>query len=527
MIDLQIKNTDDSNGLKRGIHYLPFIPLIRTLQTGLAKRSDGTTDADGILYPNTINNTSGIGSVNSFIGGITGISAPSTNDEMFTNNQTKVFVGLEWFSKYKRLINAALMTGLKGRQNAVPNSIDSNSGPFKLITLDSTRAVLLYKPGGTGLYAIVLKRGTGDAITYGTPFAIHGSNVGMSKQNVDGVLINTDKVFVVNSCNGEGRVLSISDTTITMGSAASGFVYHAGSGIDCSLTKLDTDKVVVVYYDNNANASYAKCATVSGTTITAGSEVNIGNNHNTPIVLGNGTGDAFVVMSLSGGTKGRVLTVSGTTINPEASADVLVTGTINAKHRYVKLASNKFLVLSSTDKAVVITVSGTGFSVVSNNLTTGMISVDGNTSYGAILEITTNTTYQLYEGVGDGSTLRTRYLTISGTTVTDGTAEVISYDGGYMSYTVAAIWGSAIGIVSLNNSQNQMMAYLAAAGPTTYEIYNDTTIIGGTRTDNFSFVAKTLTIDGNINAKRFYFGIKNTSGATRYITLTTALVEVK
>lgn len=526
MIDLQIKNTDDSGGMKRGIHYYPYVNLSKYLQVGLTKRSDGTTDADGILYPSNLNNNSNVGQIQSFLTSLSNVSGQSTNDEIFSNNQTKILVGSEWFSKYKRMINTSIMSGIKGRQNAVPNSIDGNSGPFKLIELDSTRAMLLYKPGGTGLYAIVLKRGSGEVITYGTPAQIHSGNVGMSKENVDGVLINTDKVMVVNSYDGNGYILSVSDVTITVSSPAGGVVQHSGGGTTCCICKLDTDKVVVTYYDSSSTASYAKCATITGTSIGPGAEVNIGSSQTNPYVLGNSTSDAFVILKSGSGVKGRVLSISGTTITANTAADVLTTGYVDAKHRYVKLASNKFLVLTTNDKGVVITVSGTGFSTVSNNLTTGIISVDGN-SKGAMIEITTNTTYQYYEGVGNGNGIKVRILTISGTTVTDGTAETLTNDSNFLSEMVACAWGSAIGIAALNNNGNQMSLWIAAAGTTTYEIYNDATLVGGTRTDNFSFVLKTISVDANVNSKKMYFGIKNTSGASRYISLSNLTVEVK
>ncbi len=530
MIDLQIKNTDDSVGLKRGLHYLPFIKMDKYLQVGLTKRSDGTTDADGILYPNNLNNTTNIGAVQSFLSGITGVSGLSTNDEMFSNNQTKVLVGSEWFSKYKRLIHVSLMSGIKARQAATGQSLDSNTGPWKIIPLDSTRALILFKAGGSGLFAQVISRDGSNVITYGTAQQIHPNNESMSKHVVDGVLIATDKVFVVytESGTGKGRVLSISGTTITAGTAVT--IQDSTTATSITVTKLDTDKVVVAWQESST--CFVECCTVSGTTITEGTAVNAGSTRSNPYVLGDSTTTAFLIMKVSSGSaeKGRVLSISGTTITANTEADVSTTGDVQNRHQYFKATSNKFVCFTSDDKGIVISVSGTSFSVNASTMSTGFISTYGS-NWGALIEITAGSAYHYYQGGAGGSNgIRVCAITISGTTVSDGTAETLTTDQvsnqQYMYQIHADKWGSDIGILSLGN-QNSLSVYIATAGATTYELYNDTAIIGSTRTDNFSFVSKAITVDASINSKKLYFGIKNTSGASRLISLISLTAEVK
>jgi len=155
-------------------------------------------------------------------------------------------------------------------------------------------------------------------------------------------------------------------------------------------------------------------------------------------------------------------------------------------------------------------------------MSSGLISVSGN-AVGAIVEITAGSVYKYYQGVS----ATVRNFTISGTTVTEGTAESLITDSNNLYKIFADIWGSDIGILSLNAGNNTLYIYIAATGSTSYELYSDATLISGTITDTNSFVAKTTALNTAINSKKFYFGIKNKSGALRYFKLTDMMVEVK
>lgn len=524
MIDLQIKNSDNSNGLKRGVHYLPYVQLLPNWAVGLTKRSDGTTDANGILYPIGINNVSNIGSINSFLAGASSLSVPGlgTDSQQITNNQTKTLVADEYFAKYKRLIYASLHTGIKGGQTF---SATNPTDIFKLIQLDSTRAVALYGFGGSGtgrvyLYAQVVQRGVNDALTWGDSVQLADMSNTVNKETVDGVLINTDKIYIVYNDTSEhkGRVLTISSLTITAGSSVTGGT-TSQLFVTGGVTKLDTDKVLTIY--NEGGTCYARCSTVSGSTITSGSFVSLGSRTN-PYVIGNSTTQAFYICKNGSDTSGRVIDVSGTTVTANTEATVRTGGTCLRRHQFVKVASNKFMVLTSDDNAVICTISGTSFSTANNSMSSGLISVTGN-AVGAILEITAGSVYKFYQG----TPATVRNFTVSGTTVTEGTAETLMTDGNTLYKIFADIWGSDIGILSINSNNNTLYIYIAAAGSTSYELYSDATLISGTITDTNSFVAKTTALNTAINSKKFYFGIKNKSGALRYFKLTDMMVEVK
>lgn len=524
MIDLQIKNSDNSNGLKRGLHYLPYVQLVANWAAGLTKRSDGTTDANGVLYPTGINNSTNLGNIRDFIAGVASLSVPGlgADSQQITNNATKTLVADEYFAKYKRLIYASLHTGIKGGQTfsaTNPNDI------YKLIQLDSTRAVVLYgwSTSGTGrvyLYAQVVQRGTGDVLTWGDSIQLADMSGTVSKETVDGVLINTNKILLLYNDVSEGkvRVITISGTTITAGTA----VTNGSTSnllISGAVTKLDTDKVMTTY--NEGGTCYARCFTVSGSTITSGTAASLGSRTN-PYVIGNSTTQAFYICKNGSDTSGRVLDVSGTTITANTEATVQTGGTCIRKHQFIKVASNKFLVITSDDNANICSISGTSFSSAHSALSAGLISTSGN-AYGAIVEVTAGSVYKYYQGTG----ATVRNFTVSGTSVTEGTAETLMTDSNQLYKIVADTWGSDIGIFSLNFSGNTVYIYIAATGDTSYELYSDATLISGTITDTNSFVARTTALNTAINSKKFYFGIKNKSGALRYFKLTDMMVEVK
>ncbi len=524
MIDLQIKNSDNSNGMKRGLHYLPYVQLLPNWAVGLTKRSDGTTDANGILYPTGLNNSTNLGNIRDFIANASSLSVPGlgTDSQQITNNQTKTLVADEYFSKYKRLIYASLHTGIKGGQTfsaTNPNDI------FKLIQLDSTRVVVLYGWSGSGtgrvyLYAQVVQRGVNDVLTWGDSVQLGDMSNTVSKETVDGVLINTDKVFLLYNDTGESkvRVISISGLVITAGTSATGGATSTLL-VTGAVTKINTDKAMTVY--NEGGTCFARCFTVSGTTITSGSSVNLG-SRTSPYLIGNNTTQAFYICKNGSDTSGRVLDVSGTTITANAEATVRTGGTCLRRHQFVKIASNKFMVLTSDDNGVICTISGTSFSTANNSLSSGLISTNGN-AVGAIVEITAGATYKYYQG----TPATVRNFTISGTTVTEGAAETLMTDSNNLYKIFADIWGSDIGILSINANNNTLYIYIAATGSSSYELYSDATLISGTITDANSFVAKTVALNTAINSKKFYFGIKNKSGATRYFKLTDMMVEVK
>lgn len=528
MIDLAIKNTDESSGFKRGTHYLPFTMLNDSGAIGLTKRSDGVTNADGILYPTGVNNNSNIGGVGSFMSSITGLHAYLGYDNgIYTSGQLKVKVGEQWFAKYKRLIYTRMMTGLNVRQRITNYQVDGSCGPYKVVVLDSTRCMIIYRDWNIGVCGRVIKKDSNNnIIAVGNPVAFIYNNTWMYPNQVDACLINTDKVAVhVGPQSRAMAVCTVSDMTITMGSSVN--TYVSGTVDNVTISKIDTDKFILTTHESNGN-SYVRVGTVSGTTITLGTGVSLGTS-STAMVLGDTTSTALVLYVDNTNTlQARVVSISGTTASLNSAYPIGLTGEpCTNRVNFTRIATGKFMTVTdgSSDgnarkKLQVITISGTVITATLNTLTSPIQQY----SWGGFVEITTNTLFHFYNFSGDGTNL-VRQLNISGTTVTEGSYEQMTNDGGWMWQAMAVGWDNGIMIFAFNNSA-EIDAWFCAPGATTYELYNDATLIGS-YTDTFSYVEKTYQINGNINAKRLFLGIKNTTAASRWMTMLGLMAEVR
>lgn len=532
MLNIDAKN-HNYDGLRRWIHYISTVTMYPALLVGLTKQSDGTTDANGLYYPTNLNNYANLGQISTFQSYFASIGGLTAETEMYTNNQTKQFVCMDFFKKYSRLIYGKFITAVYPKQllsSSAIGSIDSSAGPFCSVKVDSTRTVFFYKRAGTGLYAICLQR-SGTTITAGTAVQLTSANNPIRRDEVDCVLINTDKLFLVynDPSRARGAVLTLSGTTITVGVPVD-ISNGATTSATNSVCKLDTDKVITVTQETTT--LYARACTVSGSTITAGSATSVGTTRELPYIQADSTTTAFLISknSSGSGSKGRVLSVSGTTITPASESDVNTGGYVNNRFHFFRAASNKMIAITTDDKAVVISISGTAFSNTNNSIS-GIVTSYGTTENGGICEISAGSSYNLYQG--ESTSIYVRRLTISGTTVTAGTAENMWTDTDsnnirYLSNSpIYCIWDTDILILTRNSDSSYISAYLAAVSDVTYELYNDATIMGSAYTDTHSFVEKTRTIDQTINAKKLYLGVKNTSGATRYIKSNGILVEVK
>jgi hypothetical protein len=143
--------------------------------------------------------------------------------------------------------------------------------------------------------------------------------------------------------------------------------YNSENTINNSVAKLDTNKFVVAYKDNDSLGKAVVC-TVSGSTISCGSEYSFG--------ITGGTGDLsvtaldtthFVVAhqsTLGAYGTSTIGTVSGTTISYGSNYTFNATNTVNISTDLID--TNKFVVAykdsDSLGKAIIGTVSGTAIS---------------------------------------------------------------------------------------------------------------------------------------------------------------------
>jgi urease beta subunit len=340
------------------------------------------------------------------------------------------------------------MAGNRSFEDAANCVFESASSDyFSVSTLDSSKAIVCYRDDGNSSYgtACVLSI-SGTTITAGTPVVFESANsIYISVSTLDSskaIVCYTDNG---NSNYGTACVLSISGTTITAGTPV---VFESATSIYISVSTLDSSKAIVCYYDGGNSFYGTACVlSISGTTITAG----------TPVVFESASSEYISVSTLDSskaivcyrdngnsfyGTA-CVLSISGTTIT--AGTPVVFESASSYYFSVSTLDSSKAIVCyrddgnSSFGTACVLSISGTtitaGTAVVFESASSTYISVSTLDSSKAIV---------CYRDDGNSSYGTACVLSISGTTITPSTP--IVFEESVCNYISSALAGS-LGVV--------------------------------------------------------------------------------
>lgn len=260
--------------------------------------------------------------------------------------------------------NLAVNTSPNGAESVFQASTTANCAA---VALDSTRFLVAYNGGANTTGYSRVGTVSGSAISWGTASAALDS--GKVSNNITACKIDTDKVLVVCSTtttasSGRMMVLSISGTDITVNSPVE-LVNSGTQPTHLSVTQLATDKALVVYKDYNGGYNgYAKVIDVSGTTPSApagtGEAYNTGaTDYNSVSAL---SSTSAIVAYQDGGNSNygtaQVLSISGTTITPgteyvfnSASTVNIATCAINSTQAIV-VGSGKGFIATNTDGAI-------------------------------------------------------------------------------------------------------------------------------------------------------------------------------
>jgi hypothetical protein len=213
--------------------------------------------------------------------------------------------------------------------------------PPKLCQISTDKFILMFTENATSnLGRAVVVSVSGTTATLGTP-------VSFSQTSADYPTIaklDTDKAIVCYRENNTGvaNVLSVSGTTITVGSQKT---FESGDSIYFSACQIDTNKVLVCYRDSGNSSYGTACAmSVSGTTITSG----------TPLVFANTSCTDIATCKLN--TNKALVVYSGSNSYANACAMTVSTLTITAGTPLVfksALTEYKSIVQVATDKALV------------------------------------------------------------------------------------------------------------------------------------------------------------------------------
>lgn len=549
MINLNVNPSATGGASVKYRDFPLFVKLADNLKIGLSKRSNGTTNADGTLYPTNFPNEQYTGYIQNKIneqfpswGTNQADVGLGIDDGNYTNNQTKYKVAEAFVNKWKRFkyakIIGALIAGSQSPALGISGALVNDFGD--IVDLGSNKFVLFFSQssGTVGSYAVVgtVNPSTG-AVTWGTPVTFSTSQSSIYRSYFKAVLINTDKVAFVYRYNGgtDGvyiRVLTVSGTTITMGTQVTANV--TGHDWGYGIVKMGTDKYLASYARYNGGyRTYLRAGTVSGTTITQGAESNDSNDSNNTklyriaddkalmIYHGNNTGQNYYNYA-------QIITLSGTTITQNSQLEIQGSSPYaGSRFEAVQFTTDKWIFYnaenngSSYVNAEVFDTSGTSISRLKDGKLTasniqpgraalrsysgGVAVVDFYGPYGSAT-LTIDASYNISQVSGSGITL------------------AVPLSGGNEYDVLFGQVGTAM-MAFHKQSPNLNTARYSYSGTVTVELYNDATIIGSSATLGMPLGTTLVQADVAVNNEKGYLGIKNVSGASVWLSVIEVLME--
>ena len=281
------------------------------------------------------------------------------------------------------------------------------------------KIVIAYRDSANSDYGTaIVGTVSGTSISFGTAVVFNSGSIARNDIAFDS---NSNKVVIVFDDNqdaaGESIVGTVSGTSISFGSE----VQFGSFPIDYPSVSFDSNsnKVVVAWYDSGNSPQYgiAKVGTVSGTSISYGSAAtfNSGGTADISTIFDSSSNKTIIAYRDSGNSNqgtAVVATVSGTSIS-FGSESVFETGVTQYTKAIYDSGNNKTNIFymdggdSDKGKAVIGTVSGTSISfttpqvfydaainaltaVYDSNAATSVIGIRGNSAYGYAIPITSD-----------------------------------------------------------------------------------------------------------------------------------------
>ena len=310
---------------------------------------------------------------------------------------------------------------------------NNNVNYINATKLSNTKVIVCYMDNDNSQYgtACVLSI-SGSTITAGSPVVFYST----ATTHISVTALSETKAIVVyhqanNNGYGTTSVLSISGSTITAGSAV---VFESANSLYTSVTMLTSTTAIVVYTDTgNSYYGTACLLTVSGSTVTAGTPMVFRTSNSQWMTVATLSDTEVIVMFRLGNgyVTSCVLTISGSSI----SAGAVVTFNSGASE-YISVAvlnPEKVIVAYSDDgdskkgKALVLTISG---STVSSGSAWDIFTFNNaDTRFIAIAKITNTQAIVSYMDNGNSGIGTSRVLNISGYTISGETASVFNSSG--------------------------------------------------------------------------------------------------
>ena len=387
------------------------------------------------------------------------------------------------------------VSAVAGVAGATGTATTYNSASTKTPTAayDTTndKVVLVYNDDNVGNAVVGTISGT--SITFGTEVRF---NPTYSSLYTDAVYDpDTGKIVIVyrdGTAVGECVIGTVSGTSISFGTPVT---FNSGATSWCKVAYDTTnDKVVIAYRDDAVSDGHAIVGTVSGTSISFGTEVDFeasgvsfGTGDPLEIAFDSNSSKIVIAYRDSGNSNygsAIVGTVSGTSIS-FGTKTTFASEAVDWLTMDFDTTNNKFLIMydagASAGKGIVGTVSGTSISF-GTAATFKSTSVDDiKVVYGTSEKFFTF----IFEDVSDGNDGKLNTATISGTSVTFGTETTIE---------TGLFYNAGIGY-DPDNGQVIALFGEAAAEDGQYLIYKHATT--NITTENYIGTAQTGAGDGN------------------------------
>ena len=341
-----------------------------------------------------------------------------------------------------------------------PEVFHSTTTYYASATFDSTnnRVVITYQGNGYGRAVVGTVSGT--SISFGTPVVFKSDSTTDISATFDS---SNGKIVVVyrdsgNSGRGTARVGTVSGTSISFGSES--VFRYADSNTMSATFDSTNNKVVIAFRDQgNGGVGTAVVGTVSGTSISFGSYTAFESNQTERIsaTFDSSNGKVVIAYNDSINQKGEAVvgTVSGTSISFGSSVQYnsndsgFVSAVYDSANQKVVIAYRDWN-NSERGTAVVGTVSGTSISFGSP-VTFG--SVSGSQYPTAVYDSTNNRVVISYRDKGNSYYGTAVVGTVSGTSISFGTPVVFEF--GTIQY-IGATFDSASGkvVIAYNDTSN-------------------------------------------------------------------------
>ncbi len=207
----------------------------------------------------------------------------------------------------------------------VYNSGNATTNLAATFDSNSNKIVISYKDGAQSDHGkAIVGTVSGTSISFGSEVTFNAATTSDKSMTFDST---NNKVVIVyqdsgNSGHGTAIVGTVSGTSISFGSEV---VYNTNNSPDNAVAFDPVSGKVVVFYEHTSNALYGVVGTVSGTSISFGTAVQFGSDTN--MAYPNAVFDSSagkVVLAYQGGSKGKAIsaTVSGTSLTFDTGINI-------------------------------------------------------------------------------------------------------------------------------------------------------------------------------------------------------------